>query len=248
MQANTKIPEKKYPLLIEAQNVNKVYNLEAAPIKALHNVSFSIQEGSFVSVVGKSGSGKSTLLNLIAGMDKPTSGEMVAAGKLISKMTSHELAAYRRTAIGMIFQSFNLINSMTALQNVAMPLLFSGETEANRNRRAAQLLESVGLESRAKHRPTELSGGEQQRVAIARALVNDPFFLLADEPTGNLDSKTSEDISALLKRIHSQEGRTVIMITHDLQLARKLSTRVLTLKDGEIISDETVAQEACLTK
>ena len=187
---------KTHSLLIEARNVNKIYNLEAAPIKALDNVCFSIEEGSFVSVVGKSGSGKSTLLNLIAGMDRPTSGEIISAGKVISKMSSAELAAYRRTAIGMIFQSFNLISNMTALQNVAMPLLFSGETEASRNRRAAELLESVGLGNRAAHRPTELSGGEQQRVAVARALANDPFFLLADEPTGNLDSKTSEDITA----------------------------------------------------
>jgi len=248
MQEQSKSAIKQSSLLIEVQDVNKVYNLGTAPVKALHQVSFSIEESSFLSIVGKSGSGKSTLLNMIAGMDRPTSGEIIVAGKNISKMTSQELAAYRRTAIGMIFQSFNLISNMTALQNVALPLFFSGVSQAKRNHRAMQVLESVGLSNRADHRPTELSGGEQQRVAIARALVNDPYFLLADEPTGNLDSKTSEDISELLKHIHRDEGRSVIMITHDLQLAQQLSSRVLTLKDGQIVSDESVSQETCLIK
>ncbi len=223
--------------LIEIKRINHIYNSETAPVNALNGISLTIYEHSFVSIVGKSGSGKSTLLNLIGGMDKPTSGEIVVEGKTISKMTSRELARYRRTVVGMIFQSFNLIPNMTALDNVALPLFFNGISEKARLARAAELLESVGLAHRATHRPTELSGGEQQRVAIARALVANPRFILADEPTGNLDSRTTEEIVALLQQLH-QQGKTIVMITHDLSLAEQLSTRIITLKDGSIISDE----------
>ncbi|MFN3345195.1 MAG: ABC transporter ATP-binding protein [Chloroherpetonaceae bacterium] len=223
--------------LIEIHRINRIYNSETAPVNALNGVSLTIYEQSFVSIVGKSGSGKSTLLNLIGGMDKPTSGEIVVGGKVVSKMTPKQLAAYRRSAVGMIFQSFNLIPNMTALDNVALPLFFDGVPEKTRLARAAQLLEMVGLSHRATHRPTELSGGEQQRVAIARALVNNPRFILADEPTGNLDSRTTEEIVALLQHLH-QQGKTIVMITHDLSLAEQLSTRIITLKDGNIISDE----------
>lgn len=208
------------------------------PVVALKDISFSVLEGEFVAIVGKSGSGKTTLLNLIGGMDRPTSGEIIVVGKVISQMSRNELAHYRRNTVGMIFQAFHLIPSMSAWENVAMPMLFAGRSESERQARAKELLASVGLAHRYNHRPVELSGGEQQRVAIARALVNNPHFLLADEPTGNLDSFTSEEIVHLLHHIHKQ-GKTVLMITHDLMLAEQLSTFIITLKDGEIISDET---------
>lgn len=223
--------------LIEVQSVSRIYNLNALPVTALRSVSFTVAKGEFVAIVGKSGSGKSTLLNLIGGMDRPTSGEIIVAGKVISQMSRDELARYRRNAVGMIFQAFNLISSMSAWENVAMPMLFAGKTASERQVRAKELLARVGLAHRYAHRPVELSGGEQQRVAIARALVNEPYFLLADEPTGNLDSRTSEDIIRLLQDIHAQ-GKTVLMITHDLALAERLSTRIITLKDGEVISDD----------
>ncbi len=223
--------------LIEIRRVSRVYNSETAPVNALNGISLTIHKHTFVSVVGKSGSGKSTLLNLIGGMDKPTSGEIIVNGKVISKMTSAELAHYRRTVVGMIFQSFNLIPTMTALDNVALPLFFAGVSEKTRLARAAELLDKVGLAHRATHRPTELSGGEQQRVAIARALITNPQFILADEPTGNLDSRTTEEIVTLLQRLH-QQGKTVVMITHDLSLAEQLSTRIITLKDGSVVSDK----------
>lgn len=223
--------------LIEVQSISRIYNLNALPVTALRSVSFRVTKGEFVAIVGKSGSGKSTLLNLIGGMDRPTSGEIVVASKIISQMSRDELARYRRNAVGMIFQAFNLIPSMTAWENVAMPMLFAGKSESERQARAQQLLARVGLSHRYNHRPVELSGGEQQRVAIARALVNEPYFLLADEPTGNLDSRTSEEIISLLQDIHAQ-GKTVLMITHDLTLAERLSTRIIALKDGEIVRDD----------
>ncbi|MBC8042247.1 MAG: ABC transporter ATP-binding protein [Rhizobacter sp.] len=220
--------------LIDLTRITRIYNAETAPLRALDDISFSIDAGTFVSIVGKSGSGKSTLLNLIAGMDKPTSGEITVAGKVVSEMTSEQLSLYRRSAVGMIFQSFNLITSMTAAENVALPLFFSGTPEQERNARAIEMLETVGLAARAKHRPTELSGGEQQRVAIARALVTNPAFILADEPTGNLDTKTSDDITDLLSHINRHERKTIVMITHDVPLALRLSTRIITLQDGKI--------------
>lgn len=223
--------------LIEVRSVSRIYNPNALPVTALRSVSFRVAKGEFVAIVGKSGSGKSTLLNLIGGMDRPTSGEIVVAGKIISQMSRDELARYRRNAVGMIFQAFNLIPSMTAWENVAMPMLFAGKSESERQAHAKKLLACVGLAHRYNHRPVELSGGEQQRVAIARALVNEPYFLLADEPTGNLDSRTSEEIISLLQDIHAQ-GKTVLMITHDLWLAERLSTRIIALKDGEIVRDD----------
>jgi putative ABC transport system ATP-binding protein len=223
--------------LIEVQAVSRIYSLGAVPVAALQGVSFTVAKGEFVAIVGKSGSGKSTLLNLIGGMDRPTSGEIIVAGRTISQMSRDELAHYRRNMVGMIFQAFNLIPSMSAWENVAMPMLFAGKAQSERQARAKELLARVGLAHRYNHRPVELSGGEQQRVAIARALVNDPYFLLADEPTGNLDSRTSDEIVHLLHHIH-QQGKTVLMITHDHILAEQLSTRIITLKDGEIICDE----------
>lgn len=223
--------------LIDLTRITRIYNAETAPLRALDDINFSIATGSFVSIVGKSGSGKSTLLNLIAGMDKPTSGEITVAGKVVSEMTSEQLSMYRRSAVGMIFQSFNLISSMTASENVALPLFFSGTPEPERNARALEMLETVGLAARQRHRPTELSGGEQQRVAIARALVTNPAFILADEPTGNLDTKTSDDITDLLSQINRSERKTIVMITHDVPLALRLSTRIITLQDGKIKSD-----------
>jgi cell division ATP-binding protein FtsE len=231
------VPNSEKPL-IAVEAVSRIYNLNMLPVVALKNVSFSVMEGEFVAIVGKSGSGKSTLLNLIGGMDRPTSGEIIVAGKVISQMSRDELAHYRRNVVGMIFQAFHLIPSMSAWENVAMPMLFAGRSESERQARAKELLARVGLAHRYNHRPVELSGGEQQRVAIARALVNDPYFLLADEPTGNLDSRTSDEIVHLLHHIHKQ-GKTVLMITHDQMLAEQLSTRIITLKDGEIVSDET---------
>jgi putative ABC transport system ATP-binding protein len=226
--------------LIEITALSRVYNLETTPVYALRDISLTIMDGSFVSIVGKSGSGKSTLLNLMAGMDKPSSGDIIVGGNAVTAMNAKQLALYRRDMVGMVFQSFNLIPTMTAADNVALPLFFAGVSEKARTEKAVALLTSVGLAARANHRPTELSGGEQQRVAIARALISNPLFLLADEPTGNLDTATTADILALLKTLNREQGKTIVMITHDLDLAAEMSTRIITLKDGSVLRDEPV--------
>jgi len=226
--------------LLEIQDLKKHYPMGGATVRALDGVTLSVAEGEFIALVGTSGSGKSTLLNLIGGLDRPTGGTLKIFGQDISGMTSAELSAHRSRNVGMIFQSFNLISTMTAADNVTLSMMFAGVARAERDQRAAQLLESVGLGGRQQHRPKELSGGEQQRVAIARALANTPHLLLADEPTGNLDSKTSREIMALLTDLNQKQGKTVIIVTHDPGLAERHAQRTITLSDGLIVS-ETLA-------
>jgi len=196
-----------------------------------------VADGEFVALVGTSGSGKSTLLNLIGGLDQPTSGTLNVHGRDLAKMSREELSLHRRNTVGMIFQSFNLVPSMTALQNVSLALMFAGVPRADRDARAAMLLEAMGLGGRQHHRPKELSGGEQQRVAVARALANQPPLLLADEPTGNLDSRTSKEIMDLIRTLNERDGKTVILVTHDAALAAAYAHRTVTLLDGGVISD-----------
>jgi putative ABC transport system ATP-binding protein len=224
------------PILIS--ELNKVYATAKIRVVALQEVSLSFEEGAFAAITGASGSGKSTLLNLIGGLDTPTSGTIEVQGKKISEMSREELALYRRSQVGMIFQSFNLIPGFSALENVALPLVFSGIAKRERRRRAEEVLAQVGLEARTAHRPSELSGGEQQRVAIARALVNRPRVLLADEPTGNLDSRTSREIVSLLTELNRDHGLTIIMVTHEESLAREFAGRSVRLSDGRVQAEE----------
>ena len=197
----------------------------------------TVEQGEFVGLLGTSGSGKSTLLNLIAGLDRATAGTLRMLGRNLAQMSGDELSLYRRLSVGMIFQSFNLISTMTASENVALSMMFAGVARPARQARAEELLEAIGLSGRQRHRPNEMSGGEQQRVAIARALANRPPLLLADEPTGNLDSRTTADIMGLLKQLNEREGKTIMMVTHDAALARIYAHRVVTLLDGAIVSD-----------
>ncbi|MGE5296386.1 MAG: ABC transporter ATP-binding protein [Solirubrobacterales bacterium] len=226
---------------IETTGLSKVYATGEVEIAALRDVTLSVARGRLVGVTGASGSGKSTLMNLLGGLDTPSSGAIRVAGRLISDLNKRELALYRRNTIGMIFQSFNLVNAYTALENVAFPLLFADVAKKQRRERAAELLKAVGLESRADHRPTELSGGEQQRVAIARALVNEPQILLADEPTGNLDSKTSRQIMEILSDLNRRSGLTIVMISHEQTLLREFAHEVISLQDGTVVGREIIA-------
>ena len=206
-------------------------------VRALDGVSFTIERGEFIALLGTSGSGKSTLLNLLAGLDRATSGSLEVADLNLATLPGPALSLYRRNAVGIIFQSFNLISTMTAADNVTLSMMFAGLPRPDREKRAEELLTSVGLGGRQKHRPKELSGGEQQRVAIARALANNPPLLLADEPTGNLDSRTSREIMSLLTTLNQQDGRTVIMVTHDATLAATYARRTITMLDGRIIEE-----------
>jgi len=217
------------------EGLSKVYLSGTIRVVALDDVSFSVAEGEFLGVAGPSGSGKSTLMNILGGLDKPSSGNIKVQGRLISELNKEELALYRRHQVGMIFQSFNLIGSYTALENVAFPLLFAGVAKKERNARAEQVLEEVGLLPRKDHRPSELSGGEQQRVTIARALINQPKILLADEPTGNLDSATSKQIVQLLADLNRNQGLTVIMISHEHALLAEFANGLVQLCDGKIV-------------
>ncbi len=216
-------------------------------IRAVNGISLHIESGEFVALLGASGSGKSTLLNLIAGLDRPTSGSMTVNGRDVAQMSAEELARYRRFTVGMVFQAFNLIPSMTLLENVELPMRFAEVDRAERAVRAREALERVGLSARVTHRPVELSGGEQQRASIARALVNRPTLLLADEPTGNLDSRTGEEIMNYLRECHDSQGLTVLLVTHERALADRYAQRVLTLADGRLVDDtrvETIAAQA----
>ncbi len=226
--------------VLEARNLSKHYTMGTNVVRALDEVSLAVAEGEFVGLLGTSGSGKSTLLNLIAGLDQATGGELLVFGQDLAKMTSEALSKHRQTNVGIIFQSFNLISTMTAAENVALSMMFAGVPRAAREREAATILASVGLAGRQTHRPKELSGGEQQRVAIARALSNKPRLLLADEPTGNLDSRTSQEIMALLKDLNERAGKTVIMVTHDADLARRYAHRIVTMLDGRVVDAVTV--------
>ena len=227
--------------IVETHELEKTYRKGTVPIPVLRGVTLGVSEGEYVSIVGRSGSGKSTLLNLIGGLDTATSGRIVVRGDDLTEMSRLGLARHRRTTVGMVFQSFNLIQSRTAIENVTLALAFGNHPRGDRHRRAAELLDSVGLGHRLSHTPGELSGGEAQRVAIARALANDPSILLADEPTGNLDSKTSEEVVALLDSLNRNRGLTVIMVTHEEAIARSVSDRILRLLDGRIVDEESVA-------
>jgi putative ABC transport system ATP-binding protein len=220
---------------ISISNLRKSFVMGRETVHALAGVDVAIERDSFTIVMGPSGSGKSTLLYLLGGLDRPTSGRIEVAGREIDSLDENALAIYRRRTVGFIFQSFNLIPSMTAVENVAFPMRFMGIARGERQKRALNLLKQVGLADRAYHRPTELSGGQQQRVAIARALVNDPDLILADEPTGNLDSASGNGIMHVLSELH-RSGRTVVVVTHDPRMAR-FATNTLHLLDGKIVSE-----------
>lgn len=209
----------------------------SSTIRAVDGISLDIPAGDFLALLGASGSGKSSLLNLIAGLDSPTSGRVISGGKDLSKLTREQLAEYRRYTVGMVFQAFNLISRMNVLENVELPLRFAEVERAKRTEMARQALERVGLGARLRHRPIELSGGEQQRVALARALVNQPSILLADEPTGNLDSRTGTEIMNLIQELNSSSGMTVVLVTHEQPLAEKYAKRLVSMADGKIVSD-----------
>jgi ABC-type lipoprotein export system ATPase subunit len=226
------------PAVLETCDLKKHYQMGTTTVRALDGVSLTVQEGEFLGLLGTSGSGKSTLLNLIAGLDRATEGTLRIFDQDLARMSSMELSLHRRRNVGIIFQSFNLVSSMSAAENVALAMMFAGVPRAERDAQAAQLLESMGLGGRQRHRPRELSGGEQQRVAIARALSNKPHLLLADEPTGNLDSRTSAEIMSLLKELNERDGKTIIMVTHDASLAKQYAHRTITMLDGGIISEE----------
>jgi putative ABC transport system ATP-binding protein len=221
---------------VRVADVTKTYGSPRSGVSALCGVSLEVRRGERVALLGKSGSGKSTLLNLIGGLDRPSSGRIETGGRDLAAMTGTELAAYRLTTVGMIFQAYNLILSRTALENVELPMILAGRDKKDRRSAATAALESVGLGQRLGHRPCELSGGEHQRVAIARALVNRPGILLADEPTGNLDSATAAEIIAVLVNEISRAGTTLIMVTHDEELARSTAHRIVFLKDGRVVS------------
>jgi ABC-type lipoprotein export system ATPase subunit len=220
---------------IRAVDVTRRYGAEAAPVYALRGVTLEVQRGERVALLGKSGSGKSTLLNLLGGLDRPTAGGLTVAGRDLGRLSGRELSRFRSAAVGMIFQSFNLIPSRTALQNVELPMIFAGVPPRARRAEARQALEAVGLGERLEHRPAQLSGGESQRVAVARALVNRPQVLLADEPTGNLDSATAHDVVRLIHDHVASHGTTLILVTHDEELAASCTDRVLRLKDGQLV-------------
>ena len=220
--------------VIELENINKIYQTGKNELQVLFDICLQIYEGDFISIVGPSGSGKTTLLNIMACLDRPTSGKYFLGGKNVKSKSNDDLSKIRNKSIGFIFQSFNLISRHTAIENVQMPLQYSDTLDKKeRNKKALECLEMVDLSNRAKHHPNELSGGQQQRVAIARSLINNPDIILADEPTGNLDSKTSADIINLLKKLH-QSGKTIIIITHGESIAKE-AMDTIRIKDGRII-------------
>ena len=217
--------------LIRAIGLHREYRMGEQHVHALRGVDLEIEEGEMVALLGRSGSGKSTLLNIIGGLDQPTGGRIEVAARDLSALGRGALSRYRRSMVGFVFQSFNLVPRMCAWENVSLPMVFAGHRRSERRKRAIEMLERVGLAERAEHRPSQLSGGEQQRVAIARALVNGPKLLLCDEPTGNLDSATSQGIMELITQTH-QEGNTVLMVTHDPEIVDRHATRTLRMSDG----------------
>jgi putative ABC transport system ATP-binding protein len=223
-------------MLINIRGIKRHFILGDSVVKALDGVDLDIERGEMMCLMGPSGSGKSTLMNLLGGLDKPDEGSIVVAGRDISALDENELALYRRQMVGFVFQSFNLIPTMTALENVAFPLIFSGTSPAERKDRAEGLLNMIGLGDRMDHKPTELSGGQQQRVAMARALANDPQILLGDEPTGNLDSKTGVEVMEMLCNLNEQ-GQTIVLVTHDPRVS-EYTTRSIHMLDGKIIEEE----------
>ncbi len=222
--------------ILEARNVTREYRMKAETVRALAEVSVGVERGDFLAILGSSGSGKSTLLNLFGGLDRPTSGEILFDGRSLAPLSSWEMSRYRLRRVGMIFQSFNLIPTMTARENVSLALAFAGLGKSERRRRSLELLDRVGLLKRADHFPSGLSGGEQQRVSIARAIANEPQVLLADEPTGNLDSGRAAEVMSVLDEMRRNDGKTIVLVTHDKDLADRFATRVIRLKDGKVIS------------
>mgnify|MGYP001435658184 FL=1 len=221
---------------IQVRGLHRHFQMGAETVHALDGVDATIEQGEFMGIIGPSGSGKSTLLYLIGGLDQPTSGEIWVDGTDIAALDENHLAQYRQKSIGFIFQSFNLIPTMTAMQNVEFPMIFARVLPHEREERAKRMLEMVGLGDRIHHKPTELSGGQQQRVSIARSLVNNPDIILADEPTGNLDSKSGGEVINILQRLNQEEGRTIIMVTHDQSLLAA-TTRHIQILDGRILAD-----------
>jgi len=222
---------------IQTENLCRHYRMGETSIRAVDGVSLEVRAGEFVALLGSSGSGKSSVLNLIAGLDRPTSGSVVVQDRDLAKLSREELAKYRLHVVGMVFQSFNLIASMTLAENVELPLRFAEVERSRRDSLAREALERVGLRARINHRPSELSGGEQQRAALARALINRPQLLLADEPTGNLDSHTGTEILDLVREFNQQLGMTVVMVTHERALAERYAQRMIFLADGKLIDD-----------
>jgi putative ABC transport system ATP-binding protein len=222
---------------VRAERVSRHYQMGSQLIRAVDDITLEVRAGEFLSLLGSSGSGKSTLLNLMAGLDRPTSGAIFAQGRNLSELNSLELARYRSRDVGMVFQSFNLLPRMNLEENVELPLRLAEVERGERARRVREALERVRLEKRLTHRPSELSGGEQQRAALARALVNRPTLLLADEPTGNLDSATGESIMVLLREIQHSLGMTIVLVTHERPLAEKFADRIAFVADGKLVSD-----------
>jgi len=218
---------------IQLKSVSRTYVMGKETIPALDDVSLDIKEGEFLAIMGPSGSGKSTFANVIGGLDKPSSGDVLVDGECINKLNDKHISSYRNRKVGFIFQSFNLLPTYTALENVMIPLILTGESSSIRKQKAYECLKEVGLENRADHKPYQLSGGERQRVSIARALINEPQIIIADEPTGNLDTKKSEEIVCLLKDLNRKKKITVIVITHDPSIARQ-ADRTLHMRDGKI--------------
>ncbi|EGR4280207.1 ATP-binding cassette domain-containing protein [Vibrio cholerae] len=225
--------------LVELQQICKHYTSGQNVVKALDGVDLTIRHGEFLAILGPSGSGKSTLMNVLGCLDKPTAGRYQLDGHPVDNLSTQQLAAIRNQKIGFVFQSFNLLEYASALDNVALPLVYAGVKAKDRRRRATELLTRVGLADRLDHKPNQLSGGQKQRVAIARALINQPQILLADEPTGALDSKSGAEIEALFNELH-REGRTIIVVTHDNELAKR-TKRIVTIRDGQVVSDEPTA-------
>ncbi len=230
------------PEIIKVDKVHKIYRVGETLVHALAGVSMQVARGEFVAITGPSGSGKSTLLNMLAGLEPVTAGEIIIGGQHIESMNENELVRFRRENIGFIFQSYNLIPTMTAEENVAISLMFRGESRSLRLEKARKMLALVGLSDRAQNKPSQMSGGQQQRVGIARALVVNPKIIFADEPTGNLDSKSGAEVIALIKKVVREQKQTVVMVTHDLALAQQ-ADRIIYIKDGRIVKQETTTKD-----
>ncbi len=229
---------------IRTEAVCRHYQMGHSVIRAVDGISLQVREGEFIALLGSSGSGKSSLLNLIAGLDQPTSGSVIVGGKNLAQLSRPELARHRLHSVGMVFQSFNLIPSMTVIENVELPMRFAEVERSQREQLADRALGRVGLADRLQHRPAELSGGEQQRVALARALINRPKLLLADEPTGNLDSRTGTEIMDLIREFNESLGMTVVMVTHERSLAEGYADRLIFLADGKLLGEQVITTKA----